>query len=131
MQARRGRIEELGAGVVFVAHDEPERLERGLLDGLERVFPVVLDLERKAYRDWGLRRAPAVRLLADPAVWWAYARLMLREGERLRPRGRDILQLGGDFVVAPGGRISYSRPQERDNRPPVGSLLRELAAVRR
>ena len=116
----------MGAGAVFVVHDGPERLATGLLDGVERIFPVALDLDRRAYREWGLGRGSFARVVLDPKVWKEYARLILRRGERLRPRGRDPLQLGGDFVVAPGGRIAYSRPQRRDDRPPVGLLLREL-----
>lgn len=126
VQARKDRIEALGAGVVFVAHDPPERLERGFLEGVDRIFPVALDLERRVYRGWGLKRGSVLRVFADPKVWWQYARLILGGGERLRPRGRDALQLGGDFVVGADGRIAYSRPQQRDDRPPVGALLKVL-----
>lgn len=126
MQARRKKLQELGAGAVFIAHDEPERLARGILDGVELVFPFGIDIERRSYRDWGLRRVSPLRLLLDPPLWLAYARLLLGGGERWRPRGRDALQLGGDFVVAPDGRVAYSRPQVKDDRPPVGELLREL-----
>jgi hypothetical protein len=61
-------------------------------------------------------------------VWRQYWRL-LRSGERLRHAGRDTLQLGGDFVIGPDGRLVYSRPQEADDRPPVGVLLRTLEAA--
>ncbi|MFU8841830.1 MAG: hypothetical protein ACNA8R_14100 [Nitriliruptoraceae bacterium] len=59
----------------------------------------------------------------------SYARL-LASGERLRGAGQDPLQLGGDFVIAPDQTVAYSRPQQRDDRPPVGELLavvRDLA----
>jgi hypothetical protein len=54
---------------------------------------------------------------------------LLPAGERIRGAGRDTLQLGGDFVVAPDGSIAYARPQERDDRPPVGVLVRTAEEV--
>jgi hypothetical protein len=50
----------------------------------------------------------------------------LARGARLRRPGTDTFQLGGDFIVVPAGVVAYSRPQQRDDRPPVGELLREL-----
>src|SRR5262245_11357335 len=100
-----------------------------MLRGLELQFPVLVDLDRTAYTAWGLRRGSFARVWLDPTVWLAYARL-LASGERLRRAGRDTLQLGGDFVVGPGGTIAYSRPQSADDRPPVAELLEavELSA---
>jgi hypothetical protein len=46
--------------------------------------------------------------------------------ERLRRPGSNTLQLGGDFVADPAGIVAYSRPQRRDDRPPVVELLRAL-----
>lgn len=133
MLQRRDRIDELGAAVVVVVHDEPERIREGLLEGLDVPYPVIVDVDRSAYRAWGLRRANPLRIYLDPAVWRAYARLLRGGGERLRPAGRDTLQLGGDFVVGSDGRLVYSRPQRADDRPPVGTLLAALkeAAARR
>lgn len=113
---------------MFVVCDEPELVRRTMLAGLEPPFPVLVDRERSAYREWGLRRASAATILLDPKVWRQYWRL-LRSGEKLQRAGQDTLQLGGDFVVAPDATISYARPQRRDDRPPVGLLLRELARV--
>jgi hypothetical protein len=42
------------------------------------------------------------------------------------PLGEDTLQLGGDFVVDRAGFVVYARPQQRDDRPPVITLLDEL-----
>ena len=55
----------------------------------------------------------------------------MARGERLRPLGRDTLQLGGDFVVNPDGIVTYARPQRRDDRPPVSVLVDELRAASR
>lgn len=63
--------------------------------------------------------------MTRPARLARYAALVAH-GERLRPLGRDTLQLGGDFVVDPDGLVTYARPQRRDDRPPVSVLVDEL-----
>lgn len=122
---RQERIERADGMAVFVVHDEPEEVRSIMLDGLDVPFPVVYDLERRIYDGWGLERAPWWRIWLDPGVWTRYARL-LAGGERVRGAGRDTRQLGGDFVVAPGGAIDYARPQQRDDRPPAGKLVDRL-----
>lgn len=119
------RLAAAGAGAVFVVHDEPQLVKRLLLAGLDVPFPVAVDLDRTAYRAWGLRRAPWARVWLDPKVYARYAVLLLG-GERLRGAGRDLLQLGGDFVVDRQGRLAYARPQERDDRPPVLEVLKAV-----
>ncbi len=119
------RIRAAGATVVFVVHDDPGRVRAGLLADIDVPYPVLVDLQRRAYSDWGLRRASFARIYLSASVWLSYAR-MLRHGEPLRKGGRDTLQLGGDFVVGRDGRLVYSRPQEADDRPPVGVLVAAL-----
>lgn len=126
----RSRIEALGAAVLAVVHDEPERVHGSLLAGLDVPFPVLVDRERAAYRAWGLGRASFARIWLDPRVWARYARGALETGRPGR-LGVDTLQLGGDFVVDPAGRVVYSRPQVTDDRPPVGVLLETLEQVSR
>lgn len=119
----RDRIDGAGATAIAVVHDEPSKIREVLLEGVDWPYAVVVDLERIAYRAWGLSRAPWHKIWLDPAVWRQYARL-LATGHKIRGAGRDLRQLGGDFVVAPDGRLTYSRPQQRDDRPPVGELIR-------
>lgn len=128
MHDRKDRIAELGADVVFVAFDEPEELRAKLVAGVALAFPVAYDTERESYRAWGLPRASWWRIWLDPKVWVTYARLLV-SGQRLRGGGKDALQLGGDFVVATDGTVAYARPQSRDNRPPVGELLKVVAEM--
>jgi peroxiredoxin len=117
------RLQAAGATALFIVHDEAQRVRDVLLHDIGQLpFPVLVDQERQAYATWGLNRAPWWRVWLDPNVWKQYAAL-LRAGNRPRGAGRDTLQLGGDFVVAPDGTIAYSRPQQRDDRPPVGELL--------
>lgn len=112
----------MDARALFVVHDEPARIRRQLLAGLEVPFPVLIDRDRSAYARWGMGRASWGRIWLDPVVWRSYVTL-LRSGERFRGSGTEVLQLGGDFVVAPDGALAYSRPQRRDDRRPVGELL--------
>jgi hypothetical protein len=127
---RAGRLLDLGATALFVVHDEPDRVRSQLLAGIDDLpFPVLVDRQRRAYEDWGLGKAPWWRVWLDPKVWRQYVQLV-RSGHPLRGGGEDTLQLGGDFVVAPDGTVAYSRPQSRDDRPPVGELttvIRRLA----
>lgn len=112
-----------GAEALFVVHDEPQLVRSQLLEGIDELpFPVLVDRERRAYESWGLGRSPWWRVWLDPQVWKQYVQL-IRSGHRIRGSGADTLQLGGDFVVAPDGTIAYSRPQRRDDRPPVGELI--------
>lgn len=120
----RERLDELGTAL-FVAFDAPERLQDSLLHGLEVPYPVLVDRRRSTYRAWGLRRGSLLAVWGDPGVWRRYAS-ELAHGARLRRPGADTLQLGGDFVVDAAGTVIYSRPQRRDDRPPVAELLRAL-----
>lgn len=126
---RAHRLRAAGAEALFVVHDEPDLVRAQLLAGLEVPFPVLVDPERSSYAAWGLTRARWWEVWLDPKVWRGYGRLLAR-GERIRGSGKDVLQLGGDFVIAPDRTVAYSRPQRRDDRPPVGELLatvRDLA----
>jgi hypothetical protein len=126
----RQRIAAVDGEAVFVVHDPSDRVRAGMLAGLEVPWPVLVDLDRDAYRAWGLGRARPVDIWLSPATWARYARL-LASGERLRPLGRDTLQLGGDFIIDPDGNVAYARPQRRDDRPPVGELLDALERAAR
>ena len=101
-----------------------------MLADLTVPFPVLIDHDRRTYAEWGLTRASFLQVWLDPNVWRQYAR-MLVGGEKLRRGGRDTLQLGGDFVIAPDGTVAYARPQQRDDRPPVGLLVNELEGAAR
>lgn len=122
---QKARLDEIGAAAVFVVFDAPERVRGGLLRGLDIPFPVLVDADRDAYRAWGLRRSSVAGVWLDPRVWRRYAALLVR-GERLGRPGADTLQLGGDFVVDRDGIVTYARPQQRDDRPPVLALVSEL-----
>jgi len=127
MHARRERLEKLGAEVVFISFDEPAAIRANLVDGVDLAFPLLVDRDREAYDAWGLRRLPWWNIWLDPKVWWQYGRMILG-GERPRAAGADPYQMGGDFIVNGEGRVVYSRPQRRDDRPAIGELIRALEA---
>jgi len=129
MHARRDRLRDLQADVVFVAFDEPEALRDDLVDGLDLAFPLIPDQERVAYGAWGLHRLSWWRIWLDPKVWWQYGKMML-QGERLRKAGADPYQMGGDFIVDSEGTVVYARPQQQDDRPPIGELIQVLEGLR-
>jgi hypothetical protein len=125
---RWDKWEAAGAAAVFVVFDDPALIRRTMLAELEVAafpFDVLVDRSRDSYARWGLDRAAWSTIWLDRNVYKTYWRL-LRAGGRLRGGGTDVLQLGGDFVLDADGRVVYSRPQERDDRPPVGELLRAV-----
>ena len=130
MLVRRDRIDAIPAGVLLVAHDEPELLRRTLLRDLDCPYPLLVDRDGASYRLWGMGRGSVARIWLDPRVWVGYARLIVG-GERPRALARAPLQLGGALVVGPPGPNVYARPHARGGRPPVAVLLRELEAAAR
>jgi hypothetical protein len=119
------------AAALFVVFDEPDVVRRTMLAGMDvdaLPFKVLVERPRGTYARWGLKRAAWTTIWLDPKVYLRYWHL-LRQGERLRGVGSDVLQLGGDFIVAPDGLVAYARPQQRDDRPPVEELLRVVESV--
>ncbi|GAC1318712.1 MAG: hypothetical protein NVSMB25_08500 [Thermoleophilaceae bacterium] len=126
------RIEAAGGLVVTVVCDEPARVRAGLLRGVEVAHPVVVDIDRSTYRSWGLRRASRTSFVTRPGWIADYALAAVRTADRPRRPGHDVRQLGGDFVIAPSGRVALSRPQAGfDDRPPAGELVQALERAAR
>jgi len=116
------RIVEFGdAVVVLITFTKPRNL-RGFRRRMDLAYPVLADGDRAAYRAYELGRGSWWRVWSLGTMR-AYGRL-LRAGHRVtRPDG-DTLQLGGDFVIDPAGRIRYAyRSTGPDDRPPVDDLL--------
>jgi peroxiredoxin len=117
----RERIEAAGGTVVAIGFDSPDRMLRGI----DFPWPVLVDRDRVAYRDYGLGRAPltyAMRLGWLPG----YLRKLLR-GDPLKRPGLDVMQLGGDFVIDADGVVALAHPSETfEDREPVGALVRAL-----
>jgi hypothetical protein len=129
----RERIEAAGGIVLAVGFDKLDRMVRGL----DWPWPLLLDRDHSAYKRFGLGRAPVTELL-NPSGWMRGYVREVREGNvggaLLSRPGRDLRQLGGDFVIDAEGIIAFAYPSsEIDDRAPVGALVRALegAAVTR
>ena len=126
MRHRYDEFRARGTDVLVLTFEPLERAERYLAAD-DVAFPVLSDPERRVYRAYGLEQGALWRWLLPP-VWLGYARL-LGEGRRLQRPRADPLQLGGDFVVDPSGRLALAHPAaDPADRPTVADLL---AVVRR
>ncbi len=130
MNERLDEFERLGAKVIVVSFSEPDRLvgHRAFLD---LRFPVASDVERTAYRDFGLLSGSFFQVW-HPRVILRYLRLTIRGlRPRVPDRDSDLAQLGGDFVIGPDGAVLYAFTSIRpDLRPSVEDLLGALSALR-
>ena len=123
------RLDEFGDAVVVLITFTRQRNLRGFRRRLGLRYPVLADETRAAYRAWGLERAPWWRVWS-PRTARSYIRL-IRGGRRLQRPTEDTRQLGGDFVVDRGGRVSYVHRSARpDDRPPVDELVDAVCAAR-
>jgi hypothetical protein len=112
--------------VTFATPKMLARFEAELPLGLE----MFTDPERTVYTALGLGRGSFSRVWLHPRVWIRYAGL-LAGGARLRGAQGDTLQLGGNAVVDPEGRLAWiHRSTGPDDRPAVGRLRTELLSAR-
>lgn len=129
MQQCYEHIRQVGAEVLAVSQARPE-----LLAAFQREqqlpFPVVADPDRIAYRAFGLERTSWGAILR-PGVVLRYLRLILRGWRpKQMPKGEDVLQLGGDFILDSEGRLIYAyRSAEPTDRPALKALLNVVHAL--
>lgn len=113
----------LGAAALGVTADPPE-LARAYAAELGLPFPLVCDERRVAFQAYGLARSLAGALA--PRLLPRYAAAALRMGIR-RP-GRDVLQLGGTFVLDRDGRVALAHPaRDPADHPPLSDVLAAMA----
>jgi AhpC/TSA antioxidant enzyme len=92
--------------------------------GLGLPFAFYGDPERRAYAAFGFGRATRARVWLDPRVWRRYGSLIARGRRPSAPVQDDLLQLGGDVLVDPGGRVEWVyRSAGPEDRPSVDALL--------
>ena len=107
--------------MLAICFDAPERADRYVREQQLDV-PLLVDHERRVYRAYGLEQGAFWRFLLPPVVL-GYLRLM-SAGRRLQRPEEDPLQLGGDFVVDPAGRLALVHPsKDPTDRPTVAELL--------
>ena len=128
IQARH-EIESLGAGVVFVAHNDPELLTAKMLHDLELPYTCYWTRTRTAYARWGLGQA-GLRSWLSPGLYWAALKTTLnvwlgKESSLGNAPGRA--QLGGDFVVDRAGQLVFvNRLKSFHDRAKIADLLAAL-----
>lgn len=130
MCEQKDAIAAMGAEVILIAYDEPSLLGAKILRGVDVPFDLLLDRDKRVYREWGMGRTTLAKSVLSPKLTWRYLKL-LAAGERFLGLAPDMLQLGGDFVVDPAGVVTFGyRMRDNGDRAPVPSLLRALADAR-
>jgi peroxiredoxin len=109
LRGQADALRALGAGVAAVGSGTPEQAAEFAAE-YEPPFPVYVDPTLLAYRAAGLRRGILDTLNTGTL---AHAIRALRTGARLGLTKGDPWQLGGAFVVEPGGRVAF-RQVSRD-----------------
>jgi peroxiredoxin len=124
-----GEIQALGGEVIVVSFAPPRALAF-YLKATPQPFPVVSDPDRTVYHAFSLGRT---RLLAflRPSVIWHYLRLIFRGWLPKGPgEDKDVMQLGGDFVIDRAGRLAYAYPsKDAADRPSNDVLLTALRSI--
>jgi len=119
-----GRKDELGGRLWLVGMGSPAHA-RSFKDETGVEFPVLLSPDKSAYEAMDLGRA-SNRELLDPRA--AGSTLRRLRHIPLRPPEQDWHQLGGTFVIAPGGEIVFAhRAEHPADEPDVDAVVRALA----
>ena len=127
MRQRYDEVRARGGEVLAIGFDTLERAER-YLGEQELPFPLLVDPEPRVYRAYGLEKGAWWRFLL-PKVALGYWHMMESGAQVQRPE-EDPLQLGGDFVVDPEGRLALVHPsKDPTDRPSVATLLAAIGAV--
>jgi NAD(P)-dependent dehydrogenase (short-subunit alcohol dehydrogenase family) len=123
----RGRIDEIrdrGAELVIVGNGAPH-FAAAFRDDYDLDCPVLVDPELRAYRAAGLRRGRVEVLSPRLPINAVRA---LRSGARQGAIQGDPWQLGGVFIVRPGGTLAYRYvSREAGDHPPADAILEALS----
>ena len=117
-------IRELGAELVVVGNGAKHFAE-AFREDFRLDSPLLIDPELRAYRAAGLRRG-RVEVLS-PRLPMNAVRALLGGARQGSVQG-DIWQLGGVFVIRPGGELAYRYvSREAGDHPPVVEILEALS----
>ncbi len=123
----RDRVEEiraLGAELAVVGNGA-RSFAAAFREDFHLDTPLLVDPELRAYRAAGLRRGRVESL--SPRVPRNALRALSR-GSRQGSIQGDLWQLGGVFVIQPGGRLTYSYlSREAGDHAPVDAILEALS----
>lgn len=129
VQSRLAELNANEAKVLAVSFAPPEMASEYAADHA-LPFPIASDVDRSAYRAFGLARGERARVFRPRAIAH-HLGLRLRGFSPGRHQQEDVYQLGGDFVVDREGRIALAHPSVAgDDRAPVAELLDALRTLR-
>jgi hypothetical protein len=124
----RGAIESRGARLAFVGSGD-RRFARAFADELGIGAPIYVDPSRRVYEALGLKRGVLAALGSASVVF--HAARAVKGGFRQTGVQGDPWQLGGVFVVAPGGEVRYAYASAAaGDHPPVEAILDALGPRR-
>jgi NAD(P)-dependent dehydrogenase (short-subunit alcohol dehydrogenase family) len=125
LRDRIGDIRARGAELVIVGNGA-ENFAAAFREDFDLDCPILVDPELRTYRTAGLRRG-RVELLSPRLP--GNALRALRAGSRQTGVEGDPWQLGGVFVIRPGGDLTYRYvSREAGDHPPVDDILDALDA---
>ena len=131
MNDAHSEIEAAGASLALVGQATP----RHAAHYKKRYAPeltILADEDRSTYKAMGLRRGSAGQLIGPTSVMKGIARTA-GSGGRIhqgRPIG-DVAQLGGSFLVLPGGEIAWSHvSSDASDNASVEEILEAVQAAR-
>jgi len=124
LRDRIGEIRSRGAELAIVGNGA-QHFAAAFREDQKLDCPILIDTELCAYRAAGLRRG-RVELLSPRLP--RNALRALRAGYRQTSVQGDPWQLGGVFVIRPGGELAYRYvSREAGDHPPVDTILEALA----
>ena len=86
------------------------------------------DPKRRSYHAFDLGRAGLRDIFTPLSIGYGIKQLM--HGRLWKPQQRDLAQLGGDFVIAPGGEMVFAhRSRTSDDRPSLRDLLAAMRSA--
>ena len=124
MRDRVDEIRDLGAELVVVGNGAMN-FAAAFREDYQLDSPLLVDPELRAYRAAGLRRGRVEALSPRLSL---NALRALRSGSRQGSVQGDIWQLGGVFVIRPGGELAYRYvSQVAGDHAPVDAILEALS----
>jgi hypothetical protein len=127
LRQRQDELRAKGADVLVISFD-PIRRVRAYCRRLRLSFRCLSDEQRRTFAAYHLGRASWLRTLT-PRALAPYVTLYLRRGGP-RPAfgGQDLRQMGGDFVVAPDGRLTLAHAShDPADRPSTDDVLEAIS----
>lgn len=117
-------IHEAGAELVIVGSGSPS-MAGFFAEDYHVTTPLFTDPSREVYRALGAKR-PTWAALLTPRLYWN-ALQVHRRGHRMGRVQGDLAQLGGVFIILPGGDMPFAyRSEVAGDLPRIARVLDEL-----